>query len=375
MSFTDMEIEKLLAFEDVSYKPKLVEALETYFNEEEAGFHSLQDVVSLYEENDYKEVSRLVKERKISQKNRDQNLLLLACYYNHTSLAKALIKLPSTRTYTRLLNGNLEDCISLAIKNDNYELTNALFESERFDFLQDFKKKGEIYHYINIALDYKHYDLAKEMVKNKQASLKAISSPYDHLKTIIATNDADLVKLTLEEQLNYEKHYEEQPDNLFYRSLLYALPEKYSLNTIKEICESVDTFDPEVVSKVNTSNPDAMFFYMKKSQLNEDQTFRALSTISNNIDNYELFEDYIFDIIENERVDFDYKSIDERRTFSRLIANSIENNNEALGQKIFNCVKKSKYFDETVKGLEIDYPEIYRDIIERNNVRYNIMSF
>ncbi len=375
MPLTDIEIEKLLALEDSSYKPKLVEALENNFNEKEAGFYLLQDVVALYKENDFKEVSRLVKERKISQNNRDQNLLLLACYYNHTSLAKALIQLPSTRTYTRLLNGNLEDCISLAIKNDNYELTNALFESERFDFLQDFKKKGELYHYINIALDYKHYDLAKEMVKNKQASLKAISSPYDHLKTIIATNDAELVKLTLEEQLNYEKHYEEQPDNLFYRSLLYALPEKYSLNTIKEICESVDTFDPEVVSKVNTSNPDAMFFYMEKSQLNEDQTFRALSTISNNIDNYELFEDYIFDIIENERIDFDYKSIDERRTFSRLIANSIENNNEALGQKIFNCVKKSKYFDETVKGLEIDYPEIYRDIIERNNVRYNIMSF
>lgn len=375
MPLTDIEIEKLLALEDSSYKPKLVEALENNFNEKEDSLYSFQDVVALYKENDFKEVSRLVKERKISPENRDQNLLLLACYYNHTSLAKALIKLPSTRTEIRLLNDNLEDCITLAIKNDNYELTNALFESERFDFLKDFKKKSELYHYINIALDYKHYDLAKEMVKNKQASLKAISSPYDHLKTIIATNDAELVKLTLEEQINYEKHYQEKPDDLFYPSLLYALPEKYSLNTIKEICESVDTFDPEVVSRVKTSNPDAMFFYMEKSQLNEDQTFRALSNISNNIDNYELFEDYIFDVIENERVDYDYKSLDERRTFTRLIANSIQNNNEALGQKIFNCVKKSKYFDETVKGLEIDYPEIYRDIIERNNVRYNIMSF
>lgn len=97
--------------------------------------YQYKDIKKLYEEKNNKVVSRIVKDREISNKDRDEWLLPLTCKYNHTSLGIALSKLPSTqvedKAYAKAENRIYKHSFTSAINNENQELAISLINNKK----------------------------------------------------------------------------------------------------------------------------------------------------------------------------------------------------------------------------------------------------
>lgn len=164
------------------------------------------DIIKLYEDKKFKEVSKLVKERKISNQDRDNWLFNLACYYNHTTLANALLKIPSIS----IDGGNISDYIILhedyidplqcAINNNNELLAMNILSRYKIDIDEQ---------HISAALDNDMYDFVLNLmkcsfIKNAKDVFKLVKSDYFDL---VLEKKPDIVKCFLCQNVENKNYY------------------------------------------------------------------------------------------------------------------------------------------------------------------------
>lgn len=101
--------------------------------------YNIDEIETLYENNNLKEVEKIYEKGEISDKDRDEWLLHFACYYNHTALATTLSNLNTTKyvVNTEVDNGLYKqfyiDPFSVAISNNNETLAINLFKNKNID--------------------------------------------------------------------------------------------------------------------------------------------------------------------------------------------------------------------------------------------------
>lgn len=195
-------------------------------------------IIDLYEEKKFKEVSKLVKERKIANEDRDNWLFNLACYYNHTSLANALLKIPSIS----IDGGNISDFIILhedyidplqcAISNNNELL--AINTLNRYKKIKD--------SHIITALENDMYDFILHIAK--YASKKNAKKYFKIIKPLYLKHILDNKPEILETFLS------KRQDNKLYYHVFYLIENTKLSHTqqekMKNIFQSLSNYNLEL---------------------------------------------------------------------------------------------------------------------------------
>lgn len=145
-------------------------------------------VNKLYEEGNFKEVSRLVKERDVSKYFRDNNLLNMASKFNHTPLIKTLLKIPDAiqndknnqQAFDKLLKNKNNEMISEFVKKDLYKI-----DLEDIEKLKSMVCKNELW-YLEAYIDTN--ERYKDIKKREQFKIQAAYS----LPLFMSTDEAEL---------------------------------------------------------------------------------------------------------------------------------------------------------------------------------------
>ncbi len=319
-------------------------------------------VRNLYKEKNHKEVSRLVKERLITNEDRDEWLLTLSCMYNHTSLAKALIQIPSTKIKARKMyeTGAEEDALSASLSSHNPELTYLLLKNRANDISFEHYKHFESNFY------YDNFDCIKSVLLAKPDVANKISD--ENILSIAQANRKDILTVAF-------NNMEEDK----FRDIIINLEfSDFDQKEIDTICSSIENI-------TNVSVKRALLIY--KLDYSHSGQSSALSIIDKlNIPDFEKEDIYVrmnkmrglkgFNagetnlIAERIKEEINAGSKFSEDTLLSLIEHDFDSrvNDNTLSTFIFNNNNEVK------KRVKEELPDIYNEL-NKQRVKDNVMSF
>ncbi|MBB1507984.1 hypothetical protein H5203_21305 [Pseudoalteromonas sp. SG41-1] len=308
-------------------------------------------VEKLYKEKNHKEVSRLVKERLISNEDRDEWLLNLASRFNHNNLAKALIQIPSVK---------VNDAFDWAVYNDNEELTYSLLKNREDEINLDIKK-----HFID-SIFTEEFNTLKGAILAKPELVNELND--EDIFSIAKAEREDILTLAFN---NFEESkFREIIINLEFSDLdqkeidiicssienITNVSEKRALSIYKfDYSHSGQKSALSIIDKLGIPDFEKEDIYVRMNKMRGLKGFKAAEKnliaerIKEEISAGKNFsEDNLFNLIEH---DFDSRSSD------NSVSTFIFNNN-----------------NEIKKRVKEELPEIYNEL-NKQRVKDNVMSF
>lgn len=311
-------------------------------------------IENLYKEKNHKEVSRLVKERLITNEDRDEWLLNLASRFNHNNLAKALIQIPSVK---------VNDAFDWAVYNDNEELTYSLLKNREDEINLDIKK-----HFID-SIFTEEFDTFKGAILAKPDLVSKVD--IEHIFEIIK-NDREDVATVVFDNANDEDFNRIMGSFEFYPT---------DLEIDNKVCKALEALENVSWVKIrDTYN----FNYAQAGQtavlsmidkfdipeIDKGKVFRSLS-VKDGFTNYwgekeNLIAERIKDDIKN-GVEFKDTCLIDIATSNYRVESRAKGVKGTLCEFIFNNTDLKKEFKKEI-------PEIYNEL-NKQRVKDNVMSF
>ena len=311
-------------------------------------------VEKLYKEENHKEVSRLVKERLITNEDRDEWLLNLASQYNHNNLAKALIQIPSVK---------VNDAFDWAVYNNNEELTYNLLKNREGEIDLDIQK-----HFID-SIHTLEFDTFKGAILAKPDLVSKVD--IEHIFEIIK-NDREDVATVVFDNANDEDFNRIMGSFEFYPT---------DLKIDNKVCKALEALENVSWVKIrDTYN----FNYAQAGQtavlsmidkfdipeIDKGKVFRSLS-VKDGFTNYwgekeNLIAERIKDDIKN-GVEFKDTCLIDIATSNYRVESRAKGVKGTLCEFIFNNTDLKKEFKKEI-------PEIYNEL-NKQRVKDNVMSF
>jgi hypothetical protein len=313
---------------------------------------SYEEIKDLYENDGVSEVSDIVKCREITTKDRDEWLLVLAAEYNHTSLAKALLKLPNTHTSYKD-----KTVLEHIVNNNNDQLIAAYFERDKR----------------NMEYSLPYFIKPETIEKLVENGFPKGQFEVNHVKVLLENNKDELsidIMTSVSEVIHQNKHpaarefhRKTQGDNIsalieYEKSYLM---EKYIDQVPEVFLESFDLalgYDAKyetsiILNKLRETNKDDGVLYNK---------IASSKSLSNGAINY--LEDFIKETVTGLNINIEQQ---DHINIVSVCLNSITPNKE-LAKFMFNNVPN------LIKDFRDQEPEIYSEYSSEQTKR-RVMSF
>lgn len=261
--------------------------------------YDYEEIRELYSNNGKKDVSKIVKDREISNEDRDEWLLPLACEFNHTALAKALIKLPNTQVkfYTDITKHRPDhDAVEYMFTHDNRELIDAFFQSEKGQNYHDFSQQRFI-----------HPDVIDKLINDYDKNPTIFGS--HHAKTVLESGNKQLgVDMLIAQSKDMVEcgHFDEKSLSKKQENDVMALIESGNSALVADYIKEqdyihLDTLDA-AVGYNNALAADLIFKELEKKNLTTEKG--AIEVYENLAANYGKLEPDTFNVFEGFIKDF-----------------------------------------------------------------------
>lgn len=328
--------------------------------------YGYRDIKKLYEQNKHKEVSKIVKNREITDYIRNRHLLKLSTEYNHTSLAQALLKLPMV-----IKNSNLEAIVENALHNGNKELVDSFIENTTVNLNDHYYKNFDPpYYLINAATSKGHFDLAQHLIDKGHAQ-------YEQLDFLSIEKIVDDKKWEfLDNFIDYANDRGKWDSNGFKLYLLEGISKAENNNRNIALDRAIDKMliNVDMISRMLSGNyPEVSSKLLNtyKDNLDNEQLEDFVDLIVLEVHNAQkinMFEDFITYAFETDTMFHEFRQ-------GELIIDFIQQDNVEMASFIYN---KSNFKPEIEERLYTREPFVF-DVLQNyqktEKIKEKVMNF
>lgn len=330
--------------------------------------YDYHDIKKLYNENKHNEVSKIVKNKEVNHRIRNNHLLQLATEYNHTSLAKALLKLPMV-----VKNSNLEASVENALHNGNKELVDSFIENTSVNLNEPYENDfGEKYHLINVAILSENYDLTQHLLDKGHAKYDQIN--FLSIEKIVENKKWELLD-------NYIEEANTSTISIAYKNrtkqfLLKALNNTESKNAEIALDRAIDKMELNTtITSYMLSGDDcevsSRLLNSYKDNLSNNDLVDFIDDImlsDHNRENIDMFKDFIIYALETDAVFHDI-------TIKNIVVDFAKRGDVEMAAFVYDKANSKLELELTLGMFK---PEILKDIQryqKTEKIKDNVMSF